>query len=272
MYIAIVIINLLLMALYAATLLQYGLAFFKESVVAEKYKTPLLLTTLGLHIVYLGLRTAEFRHVPVTSLFELMSVFAFALSVSYYVVEKLSKVRNTGFFVLSIATLLFWASGMFTQNYYDVKDILKSELLASHILFAMTGFSAFALSAIYGFMYLILYGKIRSRRFDIVYRNLPSLETLVLLARRTAFVGFSALTFVIVGGTIWLPKAIEKFSYTDIKVVSSIAVWFCYGVLLLWEIRNALPIKTFAKLMIAGFIFVCISMALSVLSEFHNFH
>ena len=273
MFTFIEITRILLPLLYVLTTLLYGLRFFNNSHIAQKFKTKSLVATIILHLVYIVSVTAEFRHIPMTSVFELFCMLSFTLAVAYTLVELITKVKNTGFFVLCISSLLISIYAAFAKDYYDMKDILKSEFLVVHVTAALIGCSAFALSAIYGLLYIILYHKLRSRVFDNVYHNLPNLETLETMITRAIVVGFLALSFSICSGMIWLRKAIQNFSYTDIKLITTLLIWLIYAVGLAVKRFTRAQGKRIALLSIVSFIvmFVCMLFA-GFLSAFHKFY
>ncbi len=268
------IFKFVLLVLYIATAWLYGRAFFKDDTFARKIKTKFLIFTLTFHFIYLILRTAELKHPPVTSIFELLCVLGFSLSLAYVIIESLTRIKNTGFFAILISSFLVIISGLFSKDVYGFEhDVLKNELLALHVTFALVGYSAFALSAIYGLLYIMLYHKLRTRTFDTVYRNLPNLETIESMLYKSALVGFISLTFVIIVGFIWLPRAFEKFSYTDAKLVGTFIIWIVYaGGLGARKVRS-LTGKKIAVMSIIGFIIAFILMAFAnAFSGFHRFY
>lgn len=268
------ILKIALPILYIITSWLYGHAFFKDSPTARRLKTKFLVFTLSLHFIYLVIRTAELKHPPVTSVFELLNALGFSLALAYIIIESITKVKNTGFFAILIASIFAIVSGIFSRDIYGFEyDVLKNEFLALHITSALVGYSAFALSAIYGFLYIMLYNKIKSKTFDTVYKNLPNLEKIELMLHKSAAIGFIALTFVIIVGVILLPKAFENFSYTDAKLVGTFIIWLVYGAGLgLRKITN-LPGKKTALMSIVSFILVFILMAFAnAMSGFHRFY
>ncbi|MGE5314230.1 MAG: inner membrane protein YpjD [Acidobacteriota bacterium] len=225
----IVVLNILLPLAYFGTVWAYAKAFFRNSPAAKKIKTPLLLVTLLGHALYLGARTALFDHPPITTIFEIMTVIAFSIGFSYAVIEYVTKTRNTGYFILILPFAFQTVSTLFIQDLTDVRAVLRSHLLGAHVISAILGYSAFAISAVYGFLYLMLYHHIKSNRFGVVYENLPDLEKLEALAITSVFSGFVLLTVAIGVGLIWLPRAFETFSYFDPKLVGTVVVWAMYG-------------------------------------------
>lgn len=268
------IFKFVLLVLYIITTWLYGRAFFKGDILARKLKTRFLAFTLIFHLIYLILRTAELKHPPVTSIFELLCVLGFSLSLAYVLIETLTKIKNTGFFAVLISSVLVAISGFFSRDVYGFEyDVLKNEFLAFHVISALVGYSGFALSGIYGFLYIMLYHKLRTRTFDTVYKNLPNLEIIESMLYKSAIVGFIALTFVIIIGFIWLPRAFENFSYTDAKLVGTLIIWLIYGGGLgIRRIKNFTGKKS-AVMSIVGFVIVFVLTAFAdVLSGFHRFY
>ncbi len=273
MYNAIIILQIALPVLYLATTWRYGREFYNNDFRSSQLKPHYLITTLGFHFLYLLLRTAEFRHVPVTSPAELLSVLGFTLAGAYIFIEYITKVKNTGFFVLVISSFLVTIASIFSPNKYGVLDIFKSELLSFHIVSALLGYSAFVLSAIYGLLYMMLYKKLRTRTFDNIYRNLPSLEALESLVWKSVLVGFFAFTFVLIVGFIWLPQAFPNITYTDPKVITTLIIWLIYAIGIIFKKIIGFQGKKLAVISIVGFVITFLSMALTnAISGFHRFN
>lgn len=270
----IVVFNILLPLAYFGTVWAYAKAFFKNSAAAKHIKTPLLIATIVCHAFYLTARTVLFDHPPITTIFEIMSVIAFSIAFSYRVIEYVTKTRNTGYFILILAFAFQVISTLFIQDLTDVKSVLRSHLLGAHVISAILGYSAFAISAVYGFLYLMLYHHIKSNRFGIVYENLPDLEKLEGLAITSVFSGFILLTIAIAVGLIWLPRAFDTFSYFDPKLVGTVVVWGMYGAGLVskraigWQGRKIM-ILSIVAFSIAVFSMTVINI---FFSGFHRFY
>ena len=267
------VLNVLLPPLYCSTVWCYAKSFFKNSLLARKLKTPLLSVTMIVHVLFLASRTVQYGHPPITNIFEILSVIALTTAMLYRLIEFLTKVKNTGYFVLIISFIFQLVSTVLIQDGADVKPVLKSNLLGIHVTSALLGYSAFAISAVYGFLYIMLYHHIKSNRFGVVYENLPNLEKLERMAMLSVLSGFILLTVAIIVGIVWLPQAFTNYSYADPKLIGTVCIWFMYGVGLAakrtigWQGR---------KIMILSIIGFAVSMlSLTVvnvfLSGFHNF-
>jgi HemX protein len=273
MYFVIIILQYLIPLFYLTTAWRYSREFFNNDSRSGQLKSVYLGVTLLLHFIFFILRTAELQHIPVTSPLELLGVLGFTLACAYIFTEIISHVKNTGFFVLTIASFLVLLSSLFAPNNYGLNDILQSELLAFHIVSALVGYSAFALSAIYGLLYVILYNKLRTKTFDNIYRNLPNLESLESLTYKASLVGFCSLSFVILFGFLWLPLSFPNISYVDAKVLGTFFIWLLYAVGLVAKKFIRFQGRKIAVLSMIGFVITFLSMALSnVISGFHKFY
>jgi ABC-type uncharacterized transport system permease subunit len=267
-------LNILLPFAYFGLVWAYAKAFFKSSPVAKRIKTPLLGLTIVCHAAYLLLRTVQFDHPPITSIFEVMSVIAFSIAFSYRVIEFVTKTKNTGYFILILPFVFQLLSTLFIQDLTDVRTVLRSHLLGMHVVSALLGYSAFAISAVYGFLYLMLYHHIKSNRFGIVYENLPDLEKPEDLATAAVLSGFVLLTVAISVGVIWLPRAFESFSYFDPKLIGTIIVWALYGGGLISKWAIGWQGRKIMILSIAAFSFALFSLSIINIffSRFHRFY
>ena len=270
---AIAVLNILLPALYWITVWCYAKAFFKHSALAKRIKTPLLDITIFFHFLYLLARTMLFEHPPITSPFEICSVIAFTMAVSYRAIEYLTRVKNTGYFVLVISFFFQTISSLFIQNFTEVKSVLRSNLLGFHVTSALLGYSAFALSAVYGLLYIMLYHQIKTKQFGVIYENLPDLEKLETMSTISVLSGFILLTIAIVAGVLWLPRAFAQYSLLDAKLVGTAVIWLMYGVGLLAKRTVGWQGRKLMILSMAGFAVSLFSLTVInvFFTGFHNF-
>jgi HemX protein len=273
--------NVLLPILYIVTFGFYfydfmkgGKRFTNPNLPAGKAGRLFLFLTLLIHLFYLLLRTIHFNHPPITNVFEIFTVLAFAISFSYFILELLTDIRGTGPFIIIISILFQLISSLFIRDLDVVKEVLRNNLLGSHVFSALLGYSAITISAVYGFLYLILYKDIKLNRFGLIFNRLPNLEVLETLSFYAAIFGFIFLSIAIIIGIIWLPKAFPNFSYADPKLIGTFTVWFLYGF--------GIAKKTFGKwrgkkvviLSIIGFVIAILSTAATnfLASSFHSFY
>lgn len=229
MHAAINLLNTLLPMLYAVAALNYTIDFFREDPFANWVARPLLGTVVALHAVYIALRTGLYEHIPLASIFEVMTMVAFAVALVYFYVELRTRTHKTGMFLISFSFIFQTISSAFISNTGDFPDILRSPLFGVHTGSAVLGYTAFAVSAIYGVLFLLLYHDLKASRFGIVYQRLPSLEVLAKMSLRAAVFGAAFLTVTIGIGILWASQRFPGF-YGDPKFILSVFVWLVYAV------------------------------------------
>lgn len=271
---AIRFLNIFLPLLYLG-LMALNIAWFVyQDQRARLHKKWLLPTTLALHLLELILRGLYNGYFPIATVFEAASVLAFCLMLVYYVVEHLQKVQTTGPFFLIIAFILKLFSSAFVEFSGDISPLLSSGMFILHTSAAMLSYSTIFAASIYALMYLLLFYQIRSARYGLFYRRLPTLEQLELLNSRALTLGFLLLTFLIFQGVIWRKSLFPEDGHFDPQVVFAYAIWVLYGVTLLVKRFAALSGKWLAICTISGFLLILTSLVTVnfILSSFHRFH
>lgn len=267
-------LNNFLPFLYIITFGAYSFDFMKAGKRRFEFARLSLFTTLLIHLIYLLSRTAEFNHTPITNVFEIFTVLAFAVAFSYFILELVTDIRGTGPFIIIISIIFQIISSIFIEDLVEVKEVLRNNLLGSHVFTALLGYAGFTISAVYGFLYLILYKDIKLNRFGLIFNKLPSLEVLEKLSFYSAVIGFVLLSIAMTIGVIWLPKAFPNFSYSDPKLISSFIVWVLYGIGIFSKSLGKWRGKKVVVLSIIGFVMAIMSTMLSnfLATSFHSFY
>ena len=266
--------NILLPILYITTFGIYSYDFSKARKGLVHSKRLFLFITLLVHCIYLILRTIEFDHPPITNVFEIFTVLAFSVSFSYFILELLTDIRGTGPFIIIFSMIFQIISSLFIQDLVEVKDVLRNHLLGSHVFSALLGYSGITISAVYGFLYLMLYKEIKLNKFGLIFNRLPNLEVLERLSFYSAVIGFILLTVAIIIGIIWLPKAFPDFSYADPKLIGTSLAWIIYGTGILFKILGKWRGKKVVMFSILGFVLAILSTTLTnfLSMSFHSFY
>jgi ABC-type uncharacterized transport system permease subunit len=267
------IFGFLQLLLYLVTFIAYLADIKPEKGILFGIKRTLLFVTLFSHLLFLFYIFSSFKHFPITDKTELFTVVAFGVAFIYFLLELLTDIYGTGFFILFFSVIF---------QFFSVVFIGKSEVLPSseinayigwHIVFALFGYVGFTISAAYGSMYAVLASKLKRRRFDALFERLPNLEILLKLSITSFYVGFVMLTFALILGSIWLPKIFPDTSYTDPKVILTWLVWIVYAVGFVLTVTNRVYGKKFVYYMVFSLGILLITGALtSVLTNsFHSF-
>ena len=266
--------NFIIPFLYWITAGIYLYDFIKGGRGMSNSKRVFLFLTLLFHTFYLLTRTIEFDHPPITNVFEIFSVLALCVSLSYFILELVTDIRGTGLFIIAISVIFQTISSLFVQDLFYVKDILRSGLLGSHVLCALAGYSGITISAVYGFLYLVLYKEIKLNKFGLIFDRLPSLEKLEQLSFYAAIIGFLFLSVTIVIGIIWLPRAFTSFSFLDPKLVGTALVWLLYGIGISVKAMGRWQGKRVVIFSIIGFVIAISSTLITnfMAKSFHTFY
>jgi ABC-type uncharacterized transport system permease subunit len=268
------IFNFSLPFFYFALVWTYGKAFFADKLWAKHIKTPILIGTLALHLLSLATRTIIFRHPPVTTIFEILTVLACSIAITYFVIELRSQQKETGYFILNIAFFFQLASSIFIKDTPEVPEILRSSLFGVHVSSALLGYASITIAGAYGLMYLMLYHEMKATRFGVIYKKLPTLETLERMTFTAITLAFLLLSVAILFGFIWLNRAIANPNYFDPKLIGTITIWAMYGFLVIAKTRYRWKGRKVMILSIIGFLISIFSMTIINLffSRFHKFY
>ena len=93
---------------------------------------------------------------------------------------------------------------------------------------AVLGYSAFAVGAVYGVMFVLLYRALKGKRFGILFERLPSLNVLGSMGMGAALLGWIFLSVAIILGIMMSVELVPGF-YGDPKFISSILAWIVYA-------------------------------------------
>ncbi len=274
MYPTVKILNLLLPLLYGITFGVYLYDFIKGTKKLANAKRLFLFVALLTHVFYLLARTIEFDHPPITNVFEIFTILAFAISCSYFILELLTDIRGTGLFIIVFSIIFQLVSSLFIQDLTEVREVLRNRLLGLHVISALLGYSGIIVSAIYGFLFLALYNEIKLNRFGLVFERLPNLEILEELSFYSACIGFTLLTVAIIIGMIWLPAAFPNFNYFDSKLIGTLLIWVIYGLGILSKTLGKWQGKKVVVFSIVGFFIAIFQTIMSnfILKSFHSFY
>jgi HemX protein len=257
--------------LYLLTLGLYGLRFFGRAERWGQWARPALCAVLVLHILFLAIFVMVHRRIPLAAAPEILTVTAFTTALAYFYVETRTKNLSTGPFLLGFSTLLQFASSGRIALDLEVPALLRDPMFGLHAGMAILGYSAFAVSAIYGFLFLLLYHDLKSTHFGLIYRRLPSLDILAKMNIRAAVLGLASLTVAIVAGITWAVRLQPGFM-RDPMFLLTVLVWLIYAISVAGYYRFGWRGKRAIYLSISGFVIMGLAvLGLSgFLGSFHH--
>lgn len=264
------LLTTLLPVAYALSVAAYARSYAREGSAADRWGPITLRVAVLLHIVYLSVRGVLEGHLPLASVYDFLSATGLSMAVVYLYVESRERIRTTGVFVLPFIFLIQIVSSAYGGQTTPDPVPLRPIWFELHTLTAVLGYSAFAVSAIYGVLFLLLYRDIKANRFSFFFRRMPPLEALGQMNIRAAGGGLALLTLAIALGVGWIKRS-GTGTLTDPKVLLTLFVWGIFAFLLLayhrfgWRGPRAIYMSLF------GFTTLLLSRV-AVDLFFHSFH
>ena len=264
---------------YLVSLIGYLVVFTRgpETTLARPV-TAFTWLMAAIHLAYLVLSGVQYEHVPLANTWESLTFVAFALVLVYLVLEWQLRERTTGVFLLAGVLLLQILSTAFITHSSDVPSILRSPMFGIHVVTALLGYVALAVSALYGVMYLLQYRQLKRRNVGLLFQRLPNLETLSRLNIRALNLGWVGLTVAILAGTAWAVTLartgrLDVNLLADPKFLMTVGLWVVYGICLAGLHLLRWPKNTLATLSVVGFALLLASslMVTLVVPSFHDF-
>ncbi|MEM6733537.1 MAG: cytochrome c biogenesis protein CcsA [Myxococcota bacterium] len=222
------LVSTLLPLLYALATVNYLVFFVRNDPFAEKTCTPFLIFVFSLHATFFLLRIFVYGRYPITNMAEALSAVGLAVVLVYLYEERIQRSRSTGVFILTVVTVLQLIASSLLHTIGETNSALaENPIYGLHAVAAVLCYAAFAVGAVYGVMYLLLYRALKRKSFGLVFERLPPLDVLASMGIGATFIGWTLLTATIAlgfaMGGLW--KAID-----DPTTLTVLLVWAVYTV------------------------------------------
>ena len=242
---------LILYVMGTAMYLAY-LALQKEYV--EKAAYLLTVTGFASQTIFLTVRGIEGGHHPISNTFESLNFFAWAIVLSYFILQFRFRVKVLGALVMPIALCLMAFSLTVNKAITPLVPALQSNWLGVHTTLAFLGNAFFVLAFAASLLYLVQERQLKRKPPGPLYHRLPSLDVIDRLHYRSIKIGFPLMTFGVISGAIWAESAWGAYWSWDPKETWSLITWFIYAALLHARMVSGWRGRKAAYLSIAGFI------------------
>jgi HemX protein len=146
-----------------------------------------------------------------------------------------------------------------------------SDLIFVHITLSITAYAAFSLAGICAMLYLISHHLLKRKKWNLLLRRLSSLDQLDRFSFWLVGIGLLLLFISMILGVIWAYQIYGQFQWTDIKVISSIALLIVYSILFSMAWTRWISTQKVAWWLIIAMILVVMNYFLSQTSfSFHH--
>lgn len=202
------------------------LAFEKKK--SASVATAVMAIAFILQTIGMVLRSLHAHHLPLTNMFEYISLFAWFAAIFYFVYLRIYHQEVLGAFIsLTIFMLMVSASLLPKQVEMQLVPALQSYWLRIHVSVACLAEAAFAVGFAANIMYILKKTLSEKSRFG---SRLPELVKLDRISYKAVTIGYPLFTVgALFAGAIWAEQAWGTFWSWDPKEVGSLIVWLIYS-------------------------------------------
>jgi cytochrome c-type biogenesis protein CcsB len=267
-----VILFLLALIFYATSAVAYVACWIGGSRRSERFARPSLLVAVVLHGLAILLRWIEAGYAPLSNGFEAFSFYAWGLSVAYLAIPSLRRYAVLGVFVTPLALISILVASVLPKRIEPLVPVLQSHWLPIHVGVSFGAYAMFTLAFIGAVTYLLQLSALRQPGRWLWARQLPSLETLENVQRRTAVVGLILMTGALLSGSLWAEKAWGIVWPWEPQQVASLATWLIYAAYFYVRHNAGWQDRRGAWLLVGGFVSVIITFVGADLLMPHSRH
>ena len=212
---------------YGLAFLLYIAYFASEKKWVSSIATGLMGFALLMQTVAIVLRSVMESHLPLTNMYEYISVFAWFAAILYFVSLGIYRQQIIGAFISPVVFMLIVSASLLPKDpSMKLVPALQSYWLQIHVSVAAFGEAAFAVGFAANIMYLIKKWLPENSPFG---NRLPDLKKLDLVSYKAITIGYPLFTVgALFAGAIWAEQAWGTFWSWDPKEVGSLVVWLVY--------------------------------------------
>ena len=214
---------------FAAVVLQFSAAAFKKEKLAG-VAWPVFVAAFALHTLFLVLRGAIARRLPMSNQFEFANAFAWGIALLLIVLRVKVKAGWLSVAAMPAALLILSYAALQPREITELMPALRSAWFGIHIGSAVFAYSAFVLAGCVSLRYLRM--KKQGTADEL------KLQQMDYLSYRLIGFGFLFLTVVILSGAIWAEQAWSAFWTWDPKETWALITWIIYALYLHLRLRR----------------------------------
>jgi ABC-type uncharacterized transport system permease subunit len=235
------------------------LAFRVESLRSNFLQVMTAGMGVALKTAAIGLACKENSHF-FSSPAEMLGLLAWSLGFSYLVILSASAARSLGVLIMPTVALLSLIS-FFVSHEAQVIDVPHSSLFTLHVLFAFLGYGLFLTACGASILYLEQASMLKRKVFGVIFRDLPSLQSLERLEILCAWLGLALFSGAIVLGAILASRYGRAF-FLEPKFLAAQMTWLIFLLLVIGRMARLLSGRMAAKCVLIGAMLILLTLAL----------
>jgi len=214
-----------------SAVVYFGYLLFQKNYL-HRIGYGLMIAGFLFHSASIGVRYMETGHFPVNNLHETLLISGWAVSGVFVLFQYRFNLKVLGVFAAPLATSVLIVAAMCPGEPAEMKGILNSIWIVSHVMVIFTGEAAFAMASGIGILYLLQEHAIKSKSRGFFYRRLPSLDFLDSAGHACLIGGFTMMSIGLILGLVYAKSVWGRFWSWDPKEVWSGITWLFYAALL----------------------------------------
>ncbi|MDO8672135.1 MAG: cytochrome c biogenesis protein [Dehalococcoidia bacterium] len=224
---------------YAGSVVLYESYFVLKKPKLGTWASLFLMSGWTFHGAAIATRWFVIERVAVSSLFESVSFYAWAIVFVYLVVERTHGLRTVGAFVSPLALAFMLFALTVPTKIEPLNEALRAGWLriVTHIVVAFLAYGFFTLAFISAVIYLLQERQLKRKKTHSFLFRLPPLETAQHLSHLMVALGFPALIITIITGALWSNDIFGSFWVWGAKQSFSLVLLVIYTIYL--HARNA---------------------------------
>jgi ABC-type uncharacterized transport system permease subunit len=164
-------------AAYLVSAVAYGFSLTTRQVSAARAGAWFLFAAFLCHSAsFLAHFAASAGRTPLASIYETLSLFVWAMTGAYLVLQFKTKTRVLGAFISPVAVVVMIFASVRLGGEVNLPDPLQSSLVPVHVFLSVIGEALFVIAAAAAGMYLIQNRLIKNRGKRSLSHYLPSLQ------------------------------------------------------------------------------------------------
>lgn len=267
MIVVLSLFKVLLPLLYLVVWGSYMWLFLADHPTARRWCSRLGMITVILHVIAITIQGIALQRLPMGAPLEFASLLAAALLATYLVIERRLHAKGTGFLVTGMAFVMEFVAAAFSTSAPAASPLLKDPGFAGHAVFVLLSYTALSLSFLFAILYLVQSRQLVRRTFGLLFRRLPSLETLERMSVGAVKLGVPLMFLSLCLGHLWMydlrermaPEVAAQLSPYDPKIMVSWVIFLGYSVGLIgnrffgWRGKrmNIMAVATFVTILVA---------------------
>lgn len=257
-------------AFYSSSFIFYVDLFLSRRQLLNYLATITAVAGFAFHTLAFTTRWRYTGQIPLTGPFESYFTLAWALALTYLIIEWLAKIKVLGAWITPFITTLMAIAWMRYESIARLSTEVKSFWISFHVTVIFLAYASFTVASGFAILYLIQQRQLKSHQVNLFFRRLPSLEVLDDYSNRAISFGLPFMTMTIVTGII---RAVKEFPnwYLDPVVISTTATWLIYTAYLALRYLWGWPSRKAAYLAVVGFVSIFLIRIMTYFPLFHKF-